>query len=114
MLTLTLVPGVVNTLVLVAPTRSRRRGRRNTIAALDTPRALQAAGLELPESIAAAFGMRGSGRRGIRTLFSSHPPVEKRFPVLRARGRRVTHTGGGGGSRCNANLTAGASHPNGR
>ncbi len=51
-------------------------------AALDRLRAVKDAPAQLPDNLA-AFGIRG---KGLRTLLSTHPPLEERIARLRARG----------------------------
>ncbi len=51
-------------------------------AALDRLRAVKDAPAQLPDNLA-AFGIRG---KGLRTLLSTHPPLEERIARLRTRG----------------------------
>ncbi len=44
----------------------------------------------LPDQMA-AFGISGSPRSGIRTLFMTHPPLEERIAALAARAQAVPH-----------------------
>ncbi len=61
---------------------ARLAGRENMIGALDRLRISHATG-KLPEQLQ-AFGIAGSGARGLRRLLMSHPPLEERIAALRS------------------------------
>jgi heat shock protein HtpX len=58
-------------------------GREKMIAALQ--RLQRSAGEPLPDQMA-SFGISGSGGRGLRRLFMTHPTLEDRIAALRERG----------------------------
>ena len=60
-------------------------GRENMIAALEKLRPVQSGGQALPASMA-AFGICAGARLGVRALFSTHPPIERRIAALRQAG----------------------------
>lgn len=60
-------------------------GRGNMVAALERLKASSGMADTLPDSLA-AFGIRAGARRGLRALFSSHPPLDARIAALRAKG----------------------------
>ncbi|MYE24380.1 MAG: protease HtpX [Gammaproteobacteria bacterium] len=58
-------------------------GREKMISALERLRAASRGADTMPQSMA-AFGISAGTRRGIRALYSSHPPLETRIAALRA------------------------------
>jgi heat shock protein HtpX len=63
---------------------ARLAGTNKMIGALQAlKRSMQPS--ELPEQMA-AFGISGSGRRGLMALLASHPPLDDRIAALRERG----------------------------
>lgn len=63
---------------------ARLAGRENMIAALERLKAGQDPGA-LPDQLQ-AFGIAGAGARGVRELFTTHPPLDARIEALRRLG----------------------------
>ena len=60
-------------------------GRDHMIAALERLKAAGSMADTMPQSLA-AFGIAAGARRGLRAMFSSHPPLDERIAALRAGG----------------------------
>ncbi|MGD2073351.1 MAG: protease HtpX [Gammaproteobacteria bacterium] len=65
---------------------ARLAGRHKMIAALQRLQ-MTAGQAHLPDQLA-AFGVSGSGARGLKRLFLSHPPLEERIAALQANAGR--------------------------
>ena len=57
-------------------------GRQKMIAALERLQRYQQAPSTMPDSLV-AFGISSGAKRGLKVLFSSHPPLEERIAALR-------------------------------